>query len=198
MHVCKHTSSEKRCFHDRSTVGMLKLVCWTNWNVFTWKYHCKFNDIKDQNTFLCTWPHNQESFPISFTVSLSGHHSRSKCLPSLLPMEQSILLKLMWGRHSSKPLNPSSLSSALTFMRLRNAGKWLSLGHHVLSLYANAMLRWLYEGPPLGGQSLLGALARVWWRFSIFYTFKWLRRPRLRCPDLPFDLLSRLTRWISM
>lgn len=69
------------------------------------------------------------------------HHSRSKCLPPPLPIERSILLKLMCGRDSSKPLNLSSLSLALTFMRLWNAGKWLSLGQHVLFLYANAMLR---------------------------------------------------------
>lgn len=127
----------------------------------------------------------------------SVYHSRSKCLPSPLPKERGILLKLMCRRDSSKSLNLSSLSYALTFTSLWNVGKWLSLGQHVLSLYANAMLRWLYEGPSTRPITL-GALAHVWWRFSIFYTFKWLRRPRLRCPSLPFDLLSHLTRWISM
>lgn len=88
-----------------------------------------------------------KSHPQSLSERTSVHHSRSKCIPSPLPIEQSILLKLMWGRHSSKPLNLSSLSTALTFMRLCNVRKWLTLGQHVLCLYANAMLRWLYEGP---------------------------------------------------
>lgn len=106
--------------------------------------------------------------------------------------KRSILPTLVSRSDSSKPLNPSSLSSALTFTMLPNARKWLSLGQHVLSLCANAMLRWLYEGPHPQGQSLLGALARVWWSFSIFYTFKWLRRPRPGCHNGPFDLFSYL------
>ena len=99
----------------------------------------------------------------------SVYDSRSECLPSPLPAERSILLWLMCRRDSSKPLHLSSLSPALTFTRQWNAGEWLSLGQHVLSLCANAMLRWLYEGPSTRPISFGGAgpcLMRV---FYILY-----------------------------
>lgn len=79
---------------------------------------------------------------------------------------QSILLRLTCRGDSSKALDPSSLSSNLTFTRLRNTRKWLSLGQHVLSLYANAMFRWLYEGPsarPIRFRGIGPCLMRVFW-----------------------------------
>lgn len=50
-------------------------------------------------------------------------------------------------KNSSKAPNLSSLGLDQTFTRLTRRGTTLSVGQDVLSLYANAMLRWLYEVP---------------------------------------------------
>lgn len=136
VHVCEHASNS--VLHKLKRIQIKAFL---------------FIQRHQRSEQLGPWPHNWSwcrTFSCFIRPLSEGtlvHHSRSKCVQSPLPIRRSILLKLMWGRHTSKPLNLSSLSSALTFMRLCNAGKWPSLGQHVLCLYANAMLRWLYEGP---------------------------------------------------
>lgn len=177
MHVCKHTSPERHASMIQYC-GYIKAGVLRRIKMFLNKrpsVHSMISRTKTPQyvTSLQIMTENLNIFHLVDGYSVSErtlvHHSRSKCLPSPLPIEWSILLKLMWGRHASKPLNLSSLSSALTFMRRWHTGKWLSLGQHVLSLYANAMLRWLYEGPPKRPISFGGAGPCLMKVFYILY-----------------------------